>query len=125
VAAVSRRRVGLAVACAVLVVAGAAALWMWGTGRSVDVTVRVEGANCSRKPAVVVEGGGGGELEVFERLEPELPWEARFELHAGDDVTVAANGDSGCTLTCVVAVGGIEQMRREDTGDVECEARIE
>ncbi len=120
-----RRRLWLAVGVVVLAVAGAAALWMWGTGGAAEVVLRVEGAGCARRPAVVVNGGGDGELEIFERLEPVLPWEGRFELHAGDDVVLTASGDSGCRLTCTVAVGGVERTRRTDTGDVDCQARIE
>ena len=89
-----------------------------------EVVVRVEGKGCARKPSVVLNGGGD-ELEVFEHLDVELPWEGRYELHPGDDVMVTAAGDSGCRLTCRILVDGVEKVRRDDVGDVDCQARVE
>ena len=113
----------IVLASVLVIVGGIVAVAVMRT-ESAEVVVRVEGVGCSRKPMVVLNGGGE-EIEVFERKEVALPWEGRYELHAGDDIMVTASGDSGCTLVCVVTVDGVERARREDVGDVDCQARVE
>lgn len=118
-----RRRWRVIALVGVLVIVGVAVVAARRTA-SAEVIVRVDGAGCSRRPSVVLNGGGD-ELEVFERVEVELPWQVRYQLHPGDDVMLTASGDSGCTLTCRIAIDGAEKVRHQDVGDVDCQARVE